>query len=52
MKLVAKLFIYIGAYFVLVVLAQILKMREQMTSNMVLGFLAALIAWRIVDGQQ
>ena len=51
MRTLVRLLTFIGAYFVLTIGAMVLKVPEQLSSHMVIGFLSALITWRLIDGK-
>jgi hypothetical protein len=51
MRVLAKLLMFVGAYFVLALVSMVLKVPEQLSSHMAVGFLAALITWRLADGK-
>jgi hypothetical protein len=50
-RVLARLLLFIGTFYLLVVLAGHLKMPPQASSFMVIGFLAMLMSNRIVDGK-
>ena len=51
MRVLARLLLFIGTFYVLVVLAGHFQVPPQASSFMVIGFLAMLVSNRIVDGK-
>lgn len=47
MRTLKLLFLYLGAYFLLALGAMVLKVPEQLSAHMAVGFVAALIAGRL-----
>jgi hypothetical protein len=48
---VIKFLAYFGTYFYLVMMCTVLKVPQQVTAYMVLGYLSALVSWRLIDGK-
>ena len=51
MRVLVKLLAYIGAFYVLIAVAGHLKVQPGVSQFMVIGFLAAFAAWRLIDGK-
>lgn len=51
MRALARLLMFIGAFYALTVVSMHLKVPPTPAAYMAVGFLAALITWRLIEGK-
>ena len=51
MRTLARLLVFIGAFFALNVIAAHLRVPPTPSALMAIGFLSALVTWRLIDGK-